>query len=146
MFKVSGVNYRTQNDFRFAIVSADDLEFGPIHCTKSLRNNGFLQGSATLLLGELFKAMWIAIPKVSLRILNLNPECLKLVTSITVPRTSFDLLLSPQTILNSAQSFVLSKGEIADFYRALQPCFWRAFPGDVDCDTEVFISNPESKS
>ena len=34
MFKVSDLKYRTQNDFRFAIVSADDLEFGPILCTK----------------------------------------------------------------------------------------------------------------
>ena len=30
VFGINDLNYRTQNDFRFAIVSADDLEFAPI--------------------------------------------------------------------------------------------------------------------
>jgi hypothetical protein len=60
----------------------------------------------------------------------------------------FDVLLSPQTILNSAQSFVLSKGEIADFYSSLQLLLLTSFfQGDVDCDAEGFsLSNPESES
>ena len=33
-FGINDLNFGTQNDFRFAIVSTDDLEFGPILCTK----------------------------------------------------------------------------------------------------------------
>ena len=29
-FRISDLNFGTQNDFRLAIVSADDLEFSPI--------------------------------------------------------------------------------------------------------------------
>ena len=32
VFGINDLNFGTQNDFRFAIVSADDLEFGPILC------------------------------------------------------------------------------------------------------------------
>ena len=30
VFGINDLNFGTQNDFRFAIVSADDLEFAPI--------------------------------------------------------------------------------------------------------------------
>ena len=30
VFGINGLNFGTQNDFRFVIVSADDLEFSPI--------------------------------------------------------------------------------------------------------------------
>ena len=33
VFEISDLNFGTQNDFRFAIVSADDLELSPILCT-----------------------------------------------------------------------------------------------------------------
>ena len=33
VLKINDLNYRPQNDLRFAIVSADDLEFSPILCT-----------------------------------------------------------------------------------------------------------------
>ena len=73
MLKVSDLNYRAQNDFRPAIVSAEDLEFGPILCTKKRRNSRFhkiITGLCKPDFGELFKAMWIAIPK----IFTSNPE------------------------------------------------------------------------
>ena len=62
---------------------------------------------------------------------------------ISVPRTTFDLLLSPRATLNSPQSFVLCKGEISNYYRALQACSSWDFGGDVDCDGEVLNSNPK---
>ena len=61
---IDDLNFGTQNDLRFANVSANDLEFGP--------------------------------------------------------------------------SLVLSNGETAVFYGALQHCFGRDFQGDVDCDAEGF--------
>ena len=45
---INGLNYRTQNDLRFAIVSADNLEFGPILRTKQGGNSGFLQVSPSI--------------------------------------------------------------------------------------------------
>ena len=58
-------------------------------------------------------------------------------TRLTVLRKIFDLLLSPQTTLNSAQSFVLSRGEIAVFYRAAHACFFKACPADVKLDLAI---------
>ena len=45
--------------------------------------------------------------------------------------------------MNSPQSFVLGKGEISNYYRALPACFWCAFVEDVGCDGEVLNSNPK---
>ena len=50
LFRIHDLNYRPQNDFRFAIVSTDNLEFGPIPCTKQGRNSGFLQGCSCMIL------------------------------------------------------------------------------------------------
>ena len=50
IFKINDLNYRTQNDFRFAIVSADDLEFSPILRTWQRWNIQLLQGSSSMLL------------------------------------------------------------------------------------------------
>ena len=51
LFLIHDLNYRPQNELRFAIVSTDNLEFGPIPCTKQKRNSDFLQGySCTILL------------------------------------------------------------------------------------------------
>ena len=72
MFKVSDLNYRTQNDFWLAIVSTDNM-------------------------GE------------------------------------------PNEQKNQG-------GRVEFFYRALQACFLINFSSNVDCDTEVPPSNPESES
>ena len=89
--------------------------------------------------GELLEAMWIAMAKFEILI----QKFLQQMTWISVPRTTFDFLLSPRTTLNSPQSFVLCKGEISNYYRALQACFSWAFGGDVDYDGEVLNSNPK---
>ena len=60
-------------------------------------------------------------------------------TRVTVPRTTFDLLLTPQLTLNSAESLALSEGAITVVYNAIQAGFGRAFQGDVDCDAEVSL-------
>ena len=70
LLKINYLDFGTQNDLRFANVSANDLEFGP--------------------------------------------------------------------------SLVLSNGETAVFYGALQHCFGRDFQGDVDCDAEAFNSNQKT--
>ena len=36
-------------------------------------------------------------------------------------------------------------GRVEFLYRALQACFLIDFSSDVDCDTEVLTSNPESE-
>ena len=72
MFKVSDLNYRTQNDFGLAIVSTDNLGESSEKKTQGVR--------------------------------------------------------------------------VEFLYRAIQACFLIDFSSDVDCDTEVFTSNPESES
>ena len=68
--------------------------------------------------GELLEAMWIAMAKFWILIEKFFAS----MAWISVPRTTFDLLLSPRTTLNSPQSFVLCKGEISSYYRALTAC------------------------
>ena len=65
MFKVSDLNYRTQNDFGLAIVSTDNL---------SESSEKEIKGRVKFAY-RVIRAMWTAMPKFSLRILNLNPEC-----------------------------------------------------------------------
>ena len=74
---------------------------------------------------EIFGTIW-ASPLQSEKIGSGNFE---LMTWISVPRATLDLLLSLQTTLNSAQSSVLSRGVLALIYRPVKACFVRRFLG-----------------
>ena len=71
----------------------------------------------------------------AIAICNMN----QYIFGINVPRTTFDLLLSPQTTLHSAQSFLLNKGEITVFYRAAHA--WFLWPGSDDVNFAITICN-----
>ena len=70
---------------------------------------------------------------------------LALMTWATAPRTTFDLLVSPQTTWANPVKKMWG-GRVEFFYRAFQTCLLINFSSDIDCDAEVFTPNPESES
>ena len=82
--KLDEPNYRTQNDFGFAIVSVDDLDLGG--------NSKKCPGAV-----EFFIQSVVTKKRITLLDLRIFYFLLSSTTRITVPRTTLDLLLSPWT-------------------------------------------------
>ena len=53
-------------------------------------------------------------------------------------------IVSTDNLGESSEKEIRSR--VKFFYKAIEACFLIDFSSDVDCDTEVFTSNPESES